>query len=122
MNRTAPFVLITLMGLTGLTGPAMANDLRDISTCWNVGMLSDAAKRVKVTLVFDLARDGTPVADSITLLGDSGTTPPARQQAFQAARRAILRCGAGGFDLPQQTYEQWRRVEMTFDPADMRSK
>jgi hypothetical protein len=40
--------------------------------------------------------------------------------AFDAARRAIIRCGAKGFDLPAEKYAQWREVEMTFNPESMR--
>ena len=40
----------------------------------------------------------------------------------EAARRAIIRCGARGFELPPEKYEQWRDIEMTFDPERMRIK
>lgn len=43
-------------------------------------------------------------------------------QAFEAARRAILRCGATGYDLPAEKYGQWRDIEMTFNPEKMRIK
>ncbi len=32
---------------------------------------------------------------------------------------AILRCQGDGFPLPPGKYEQWRMVEMTFDPTQM---
>ncbi|MDO7707324.1 MAG: energy transducer TonB, partial [Loktanella sp.] len=40
--------------------------------------------------------------------------------AFQAARRAILRCQSGGYQLPADKYDQWKEVEITFDPSGMR--
>jgi len=43
-------------------------------------------------------------------------------QAFGAARRAILRCGARGFQLPSDKYAQWRNIEMTFNPERMRNR
>ncbi|MEM9438259.1 MAG: energy transducer TonB, partial [Pseudomonadota bacterium] len=39
-----------------------------------------------------------------------------------AARRAIIRCGATGFDLPREKYDQWRQIEMTFNPEEMRTR
>ena len=38
----------------------------------------------------------------------------------QAARRAILRCQKGGYNLPVEKYEHWREIEMTFNPEKMR--
>ncbi len=39
--------------------------------------------------------------------------------AFEAARRAILRRQSDGFPLPPEKFEQWRLVEMSFDPSRM---
>ena len=44
------------------------------------------------------------------------------RQAFEAARRAIIRCGSRGFPLPAEKYDQWREVEMVFNPEGMRMK
>ena len=41
---------------------------------------------------------------------------------YEAARRAIIRCGAKGFQLPPEKYEQWRNIEMEFNPERMRIK
>ena len=43
-------------------------------------------------------------------------------QAYEAARRAIIRCGAKGFDLPREKYDHWRDIKMTFNPEKMRIK
>ena len=43
-----------------------------------------------------------------------------RELAFQAARRAILRCQETGYSLPPDKYEQWKTIEMTFNPEQMR--
>ena len=34
---------------------------------------------------------------------------------WRKARRAILRCGAQGFPLPDDKYETWRELELIFD-------
>ena len=41
---------------------------------------------------------------------------------IEAARRAIIRCGADGYKLPPEKYDQWRDIEMTFNPEKMRIK
>ena len=46
----------------------------------------------------------------------------AQNAAFEAARRAVLRCQRGGFDLPIEKYDHWRDIEMTFNPEKMRRR
>ena len=38
--------------------------------------------------------------------------------AFEAGRRAILRCQRSGYDLPEEKYPLWKRMEITFDPSE----
>ena len=40
--------------------------------------------------------------------------------AFRKARTAVISCGRRGFDLPDEKYEHWRDIEMTFNPEKMR--
>jgi hypothetical protein len=87
-----------------------------VAACWNVGSMSADAKETSVTVAFELNLDGSLVQDSIRLLVAEGGNERAAQEAFEAARRAILRCGAQGFSLPQEKYEQWARIEMNFIP------
>jgi len=77
------------------------------------------AAGVTVTIVFGLDRQGKVISGP-DLLTSSGGTSGAVNAAYEAARRAVNRCGRDGFDLPEDKYEQWRVVEMTFDPSGMR--
>lgn len=52
--------------------------------------------------------------DSIELTQTDGDDA-ATQEAFLAARRAILRCGQKGLALPAGKYELWRELHLTFD-------
>lgn len=88
--------------------------------CWNIGALSTDAARTTVVVEFDLNQDGTPVASSIRLVSSSDGSEAAIRQAFEAAKRAIIRCGSRGYDLPTGKYEHWKTVVLTFDP--MRSR
>jgi hypothetical protein len=69
-----------------------------------------------------MGEDGKPNSGSIRMLSASGGGDTAAKQAFEAARRAIIRCGASGFNLPVEKYDSWRDIEMTFNPERMRIK
>jgi hypothetical protein len=108
-------------------GPPMTQGERDafklaVNACWIVDVGSQAAD-VKVVVGFDMQPDGTVVSSSLRLLSSEGGSGIAVETAYEAARRAILRCqiqNGGSYDLPEDKYEQWKRVEMTFNPEDMR--
>jgi hypothetical protein len=100
-----------------LTGGEREGFRLAVQGCWVIDPGSPAA-RVTVTLAFQMRPDGMPVAETIRLLGAQGDGDA--QRAFEAARRAVLRCAQGGYPLPADKYEQWREVEITFDPTTMR--
>ncbi len=111
-------------GESAPSGPPMTGSERDafrlsVQRCWVVDVGSEAAN-VTVVVGMSLNRDGTVSDGSLRLLEGSGGSDSAVQTAFQVARRAILRCGASGFDLPVEKYDQWRNIEMTFNPEGMR--
>jgi hypothetical protein len=93
-----------------------------VSACWNVGSLSSEALQTTVVVSVAMNPDGTPIIGSISLNGSSGGSNAAAKQAFEAARRAIIRCGARGYQLPADKYGQWQNIEMTFNPEKMRVK
>lgn len=108
-------------------GPPLTSGEKDalrvaVQQCWNVGSLSSEALATTVVVTVAMAEDGKPNAGSIRMLSASGGSDAAARQAFEAARRAIIRCGANGFDLPIAKYDQWRDIEMTFNPERMRIK
>lgn len=90
-----------------------------VQNCWVVDVGSQASN-VTVIVGMDMEPDGRVVAGSLRLAGSSGGEGRAVETAFQSARRAILRCQKDGYDLPSEKYEQWRQIEMTFNPKDMR--
>src|SRR6056297_3549421 len=107
------------------SGPALTQGARDgfriaVQACWNVGALSTEALGTTVVVAFDMARDGKPEQPTIRLLEFSGGSEAAAQQAYEAARRAIIRCGVNGYDLPEESYDRWRQVELVFNPEGMR--
>ena len=108
-------------------GPPMTDGEKDalrvaVQACWNVGSLSSDALLTTVTVGVTVAQDGIPDVASIEMIAFEGGTEASARQAYEAARRAIIRCGAKGFQLPPDKYEQWRNIEMEFNPERMRIK
>ncbi|MEO0831489.1 MAG: hypothetical protein AAFY03_13655 [Pseudomonadota bacterium] len=106
-------------------GPPLSSGEKDalrvaVQRCWNVGALSTEALRVTVTVGLAMQEDGRPVLASIRQIGAEGGTAAAQKQAFETARRAIIRCGAEGYDLPREKFAHWREIEMVFNPERMR--
>ncbi|MBW4707631.1 energy transducer TonB [Roseobacter sp. YSTF-M11] len=108
-------------------GPPLSAGEKDalrvaVSSCWNVGSLSTDALNTTVVVSVSMTQDARPVTSSIRMASSSGGSEQAARRAFEAARRAIIRCGAKGFDLPVEKYGQWQDIEMTFNPERMRIK
>lgn len=108
-------------------GPPLTGGEKDalrvaVSSCWNVGSLSSAALQTTVVVGVSMTPEGKPVTSSIRMLTSSGGPDAAANQAYEAARRAIIRCGSKGYDLPPEKYGQWQEIEMTFNPERMRIK
>lgn len=132
-NSAVSDALAEALGQAGATGtsgtpqgPPLTAGEKDglriaVQQCWNVGSLSSDALRTTVVVGVELNRDGT-VAGDVRLISSDGGSGAAERQAYEAARRAILRCSAGGFDLPPEKYDHWREVEMSFNPESMRIK
>ena len=109
------------------TGPPLTGGDKDalrvaVSSCWNVGSLSTDALQTTVVVSMTMSKDGKPDSGSIRMLSSSGGSSAAAKQAFEAARRAIIRCTKGGYKLPIEKYSHWREIEMTFNPEKMRIK
>ena len=93
-----------------------------VKQCWNVGSLSSEALRTTVTVRVDVGEDGKPDAASIRMTGYEGGSEAAASMMFEVARRAIIRCGKNGYPLPADKYDQWKDLELVFDPNGMRMR
>ena len=92
-----------------------------VQKCWVVDSGSRAAN-VRLTISMSMNPDGTAKRNSLKLKSSKGGSEGDVQTAFQAARRAILRCQKKGYDLPEDKYDHWREIEVTFDPKNMRTR
>lgn len=106
-------------------GPPMTGSEREgfrvaVNRCWNVDPGSVAA-RVTIEVGFSLDQAGRVIGNDVRQLSAAGGDEGAVRTAFDAARRAILRCqNPNGYQLPADKYGQWKDVVITFDPSGMR--
>ena len=104
-------------------GPPLTSSEKDglrlaVQRCWNVPAGLRDANQLKVTLAAELAADGAVINASIRLI-DPSPAPDARfQQAYEAGRRALIRCSPYS-DLPRDKFGQWRDIEVVFNPEGM---
>ncbi|HMR62347.1 MAG TPA: hypothetical protein PKD62_17685, partial [Amaricoccus sp.] len=86
--------------------------------CWNVPAGLRDAQELRVVLAAELAADGAVISGSIRLI-EPVPAPDARfQQAYEAGRRALLRCSPYS-ELPRDKFAQWRNIEVVFNPEGM---
>lgn len=105
------------------SGPPITNAERDglrlaVQKCWNLPAGVREASELKVTLAAELNPDGAVISGSIRLI-EPDPAPDARfQAAYDAGRRALLRCSPYT-DLPREKYARWRNLEVVFNPEGM---
>ena len=86
----------------------------NIRQCWNVpvGLENDSSN--VIIMGIKLGIDGNLEEDPVNLSPNSGV---GMIQAYEAARRAVLRCQP--YKLPADAYEYWREMEIELDPSEM---
>lgn len=105
------------------SGPPLTQGERDglrvaVSRCWNIAALSTESAAVTVVVGMEMTLDGVP--SNLRMISYRGGSEAAAQQAYETARRAVLRCQP--YSLPSEKYDQWRTIEMTFNPDEMRRR
>jgi hypothetical protein len=83
------------------------------ANCWVLDAGSPAA-RVSVTVGFEIGSSGRVLSSGVRLLSADGGTGVAVETAFQAARRAVLRCQGEGY-LPPNGIVEEQTVELVFN-------
>ncbi|MEO0387134.1 MAG: hypothetical protein AAF281_06330, partial [Pseudomonadota bacterium] len=101
-------------------GPPMTETEKDdlrlaVQRCWNVPPGLEGASDATVVLAVELDANGLIVAGP-RLLEPLRIESRNRELAFEAAKRALIRCGRRGYDLPAAKFAQWRILEVVFDP------
>jgi outer membrane biosynthesis protein TonB len=88
---------------------------RRITECWNPPVGAENADKLRVVLRVLFNQDGT-VSRPPDLV--AGTVSPLGPVMAESAKRAILRCQPFTMLKPEH-YEQWKDIEITFDPREM---
>ena len=103
-----------------MTGAEQDNFRLSVQRCWNVDTGS-LASTVTVEVAFSLDRQGRVIDNRVELVSSDGDATVS-DVAFRAARIAVLMCQdrGNGFDLPEDKYDQWKDVVLTFDPTSTR--
>ncbi|MFK5998406.1 MAG: hypothetical protein QM492_09900 [Rhodobacterales bacterium] len=99
-----------------LTGGERAGLVLAVQKCWNVPIGLQNADNLVVVIAMELTPDGK-LAGNPKLIDPAGPPTGTIKQAFEAGRRALIRCAP--YDLPREKYEQWRQVEVVFNPEKM---
>ncbi|MEM0976113.1 MAG: hypothetical protein AAGJ34_01125 [Pseudomonadota bacterium] len=87
----------------------------NIQSCWSLPVGVQNAGALRVVLGIDLTKDG--FVDGLPTLVEPAVASTGIQQAFEAARRAVLDCQP--YNLPVEKYETWKKLEIEFDPQNM---
>lgn len=93
---------------------------RELGLCWNFTALSKDAQKITIVVAFSLDEKARPLHQTIKMISANSGGVQAQRNAFEAARRAIIRCGSKGFSLPPEKYSQWKDMEVKFNPSLMR--
>jgi hypothetical protein len=96
--------------------------MRLLSKCWTPDSGSLSAN-ISVTLRWQMSPSGKLVAGSIKMTDSEGADSDGLKRALQIAKGAVLRCANKmRAILPPEKYNQWREIEVRFDPSDMKSR
>jgi hypothetical protein len=90
----------------------LSNFIDKIKLCWNPPTNYKRNVNYIVTLGVKLSINGNLEEDPVNLSPNSGVEA---LQAYEAARRAVVRCQP--YELPPDEYEYWQELEIKFNPA-----
>ena len=88
---------------------------RRLSECWSPPVGAANAPNLKVVFRVLFNRDGSVAAQPAMV---AGTASPYGPAMAESAKRAILTCQPFKM-LRAETYDQWKDIEITFDPREM---
>ncbi len=115
---TAPAAATSLPVGPPMTGAEKEGLKLAVQRCWNVPAGVRDASELKVTVGAELAADGTVITASIHLVEPKPVPDGRFQQAYEAGRRALIRCSPYS-DLPRDKFAEWRTIEVVFNPEGM---
>jgi outer membrane biosynthesis protein TonB len=94
--------------------------VQQIEECWNPPAGAKDAKDLRVQIHIDVGADGSVLNARIVDQGRYGSDPFFRAAA-ESARRAALNPRCAKLHVPLDKYDQWKSINLFFDPKDMLS-
>jgi len=86
--------------------------VEQINKCWK----PKTKYSVSIVLKVKMNRDGTVQHDSINLLSSFEEKDKLLvNELFDEAKKALINCENGGYNLPLEKYEHWKEIEMNFN-------
>jgi outer membrane biosynthesis protein TonB len=99
---------------TSMTVSIIDSFKQQVRRCWNFPIGAPNAEELVVTLEIELKEDGdlasVEFAEPMRVAAGNGYY----RAAAEAARRAVIQCAA--YKLPAESYLEWRRLILEFDP------
>lgn len=90
---------------------------RQIEECWSPPAAAKGAHDLIVEVTAEVAQDGHVVSAQVTSTTRMGD--PFYKAAAESAVRAVLNPRCQPLKLPPEKYEQWKTINMTFNPKDL---
>lgn len=87
-----------------------------IAKCWSPPVGAPEAEKLVVVLQIRLNRDGS-LSGMPEYRDSEKLSDPYYRAAAESARRAVMQCQ--NYDLPEDSYDQWRELTLRFDPTEM---
>ena len=100
-----------------LTGSEIDAIRRTIYKCWIVPAGARGAKDLVVDVDMSVAPDGTVTKASVS--DKSRMSDPAYRTAAESAVRAVLDPACNPLPIPEDKYEQFKELTLSFNPKDM---
>jgi outer membrane biosynthesis protein TonB len=90
---------------------------QQIQRCWSPSAAAKEAHDLIVDITAEVSPDGRVLTAQITSTARMGD--PFYRAAAQSALRAVLNPQCGPLKLPPEKYEQWKTLNLTFDPRNL---
>ena len=93
-----------------------------VERCFNVKAVGMSVSETSILVDFSIFLDGKPDRNSIELISFEAGSEEDAKKLFDTAKRAIIRCGISGYDLPREKYDNWQHVQAKFNSKGMQLK
>lgn len=100
---------LILIAFLSIPSILRADPGNDFGSCWGTSSLAASAVAAVVVVGVEILDGGKVKASSVRLVSSSGADDVGVRQAYEAARRALLRCGQGGSSLSPG----WHEIEFS---------